>query len=365
MGRTHVLIESYDHQSSAELNLKFFEKISRSKPIDVRFRHTKDVKPIDIAWCDVLIDVRGANPLSAYVVRQVKKAGRKAYTIIDDDLFELFPATYEGNVFRKSLEDDLANVDAVITPSKYLADKLCDKFGVKSILINTIVEESEFKEETSADRGLVKILYAAGSQHAPFFNQMITPALSHLYERYGDRVLLTVIGPDVDLANTKLNVERINSMPYSQYREYMDNNHFDIGLSPLFDSEFCRSKYFNKYLEYSKNNICGIYSDVIPYKYVVKNGVNGILVPNDSSAWYEAICKLVDAADYRERCIKQAKEQILSDFSLESITEKLNNDLPALFSYKAPQCRKSYCGFMKSRYYYYAIKRHFISAIKD
>lgn len=365
MDRTHVLIESYDHQSSAELNITFFEKLSVIKPIDVRFRHTKDVKPVDIEWCDVLVDVRGANHLSAFVVRQVKKAGRKTYTIIDDDLFELFPSTYDGNEFRKSLENVLENVDAVITPSKYLADKLSDKFGVKSILINTIVEKAEFKGETSSDSVCVKLLYAAGAQHAPFFNQMITPILSRLYERYGDRISLTVIGPNVDLTDTGLKIERINSMPYNQYRAYMNDHRFDIGLSPLFDSEFCRSKYFNKYLEYSKNNICGIYSDVIPYTLVVKNGVNGLLAPNDPSAWYEAICKLVDDEDFREKCIYQAKEHILSDFSLKSITNKLNNDLPALFSYKAPQCRKSYCKFMNARYYYYAIKRHLISAIKD
>ena len=363
MVRTHVLIESYEYQSSAELNIKFFGKLSRIKPLDVRFRQTKDIKPADIDWCDVLVDIRGCSPLSAYVVRQVKKAGRKAYTIIDDDLLELFPSTYEGNVFRKSLENVLTNVDAVITPSKYLADKLSDRYGVESILINAIIEKSEFKEESSEKEQCVKLLYAAGSQHAPFFNQMITPVLGQLYERYGDRISLTVIGPDVDLADTGLKVERINSMPYSQYRAYMNDNRFDIGLSPLFDSEFCRSKYFNKYLEYSKNNICGIYSEVIPYTLVVKNGENGILVPNDPSAWFEAICKLVDDTDLRRKCINQAKEHILSDFSLKSITDKLNNDLPDLFEFKAPKCRKSFCRFMKARYYYYAVKRHLISTI--
>ena len=365
MSRTHVLIESYDHQSSAELTFKYFEKIARLRPIDVRFCLTREIKPADIDWCDVLIDIRGSSPLSAYVVRQAKKAGRKVYMSLDDDLFELYTTTYEGNVFRKSLEAVISEADELITPSEYLCEKLKKNYGVQYVLSNTIVESCEFKKESTEKEQCVKLLYAAGSQHAPFFNKMISPVLSQLYERYGDRIFLTVIGPDVDLADNGLRVERINSLPYSQYREYMDNNHFDIGLSPLFDSEFCRSKYFNKYLEYSKNNICGIYSDVIPYTLVVKNGVNGLLAPNDPSAWYEAICKLVDDEDFRKKCIYHAKEHILSDFSLKSITDKLNNDLPALFSYKAPQCRRSYCRFMKSRYYYYAIKRHLISAIKD
>ena len=363
MDKTHILIESYEHQSSAELNKKFFEKLSRFKPLEVKFRQTRDIKPADIEWCDILVDIRGANPLSVYVVRQVKKSGRKVYTIIDDDLLELFPSTYEGNVFRKSLENVLANVDAVITPSKYLAGKLSNRYGVKSILVNTIVEEAEFKDEPSVDNGCVKLLYAAGAQHAPFFNQMITPVLNPLYERYGDRISLTIIGPDVDLANTGLKVERINSMPYGQYREYMDYNRFDIGLSPLLDSEFCRSKYFNKYLEYSKNNICGIYSDVLPYTLVVNNGVNGLLVQNNHTAWYEAICKLVDDAEYRTACVRQAKEHIISEFSLSSIVDKLYKELPDLFEFKAPQCQKPHCGFINSRYYYYAIKRHLISTV--
>ena len=91
MSRTHVLIESYDHQSSAELTFKYFEKIARLRPIDVRFCLTREIKPADIDWCDVLIDIRGSSPLSAYVVRQAKKAGRKVYMSLDDDLFELIP----------------------------------------------------------------------------------------------------------------------------------------------------------------------------------------------------------------------------------------------------------------------------------
>ena len=160
--------------------------------------------------------------------------------------------------------------------------------------------------------------------------------MNDIYHRYKEKVSLTLIGPDIDTSLYKISVEKIPSMPINQYDEYMSNHHFDIGLAPLFDNELCRSKYFNKFFEYTKNNICGIYSDVMPYNLVVKNGVDGILVNNDPQEWYKAICYLIDNQNKQIQYIKNAQNKLINNFSLEAIAKRLNGDFPELFSYKAP-----------------------------
>ena len=361
---TKILIEGYKQQSSFTLNVEEFKKFATVWPIEIRSRMTKDITPEDIEWCDILIDVRGGNPLSAYVVGEAKKAGRKVYLSLDDDLMETYPQNYEGDVFRKSLIKVMSNTDRMITSSKYLGEKYKYKYGIDYTVVDTVVEPSQFKEDNTYEIGNhVEMLYAAGSQHIPFFDKLIKPILNQLHDRFADKLSLTIIGPDIEVSNVKLNVHKFSSMPFNEYRKFMDDNHFDIGLAPLFDSEFCRSKYFNKYLEYSTNNICGIYSNVMPYTLVVEDGENGILADNNPESWLDAICKLLEKPLMIKNCSLKAKEHILSNFSLVSITERTIKEIPELFSYEAPPCAQRFCRFMRQRYLYYAIKRRLLSSI--
>lgn len=364
MRKTRILVECYEHQPSFELNIQGYGKFSKVAPIEVRGKLTKDIKPEDIEWCDILVDVRGGNPLSAYVVKQAKKAGRKAYLSLDDDLMEIYSESYEERVFRYSLLSVIKNVDYMLTSSQYLGDKYQKKYGIKYAVINTVVEREQFKinSESNGD-GVIKLVYAAGSKHIPFFDAMIKPILNRLYEKYSEKLSLTIIGPNIDTMGIKLKINKNASMPFDEYRRFMDSHHFDIGLAPLFDTEFCRSKYFNKYLEYSTNNICGIYSNVMPYTLVVEDGVNGLLTENNPKAWYDAICKLVDNRSFINVLRNNAKEDVLNNFSLDSIVAKVNKDVPDLFSYKANSYHKKCCRFMKHRFLYYAFKRRILSCI--
>lgn len=361
---TRILVECYEHQPSYELNVQGFKQFSKVIPLEVRARLTKEISPSDIEWCDVLLDIRGGNPLSAFVVNQAKKAGRKVFLSLDDDLMEFYPTSYEGNVFRDSLFRVMRDADCILTSSQYLGEKYKKKYGINYVVINTVVDREKFKVlPWPIGKEEIKLLYAAGSQHVLFFDTMIKPILNRLYDKYKESISLTIIGPNIDIADIKMRIDKMVSMPFDKYRSFMDSNHFDIGLAPLFDSEFCRSKYFNKYLEYSINSICGIYSNVMPYTLVVKNGVNGLLVDNDPNAWFGAICKLVDNPSYLSQFVINARKHILNNFSLERIVSEVNSDIPDLFSFKAEACSNNYCRFMKLRFLYYALKRRVMSKL--
>ena len=74
-------------------------------------------------------------------------------------------------------------------------------------------------------------------------------------------------------------------------------------------------KYFNKYIEYGRFGIIGIYSDVLPYSGKIIDGVNGILVKNTREAWFSALDKLIQDQLNGGNYCDFLRERILEDIS--------------------------------------------------
>lgn len=353
MDKTKVLIEGYSHIASYDLTVRDFKRYSRLIPIEVRSKLSREITEEDILWCDVLLVVRGDNPLSAYLAKKVSALGRKVVLLLDDDLIEyrMAKSSLEGRLCGRSLLKVIEYSSSIITTSKYLGEKYKKNYGIDYTIVDTVVEESQIKPIVQDMSDCVRLLYAASRGHKLFFEEYIKPNLNSLYEKYGDKVSMTIIGPEIDTKDILLKVEKIGTMPLEKYRSFMDQNHFDLGLAPLFDSELCKSKYYNKYLEYSVNGICGVYSNLLPYSLVVKDGINGFLSDNDPFTWFNVICYAIDDAVKRKKCVENAQSQIRSDFTLSSIACKLYKELPDVLSYKAERADIKRIGNMHFRYY--------------
>ena len=99
---------------------------------------------------------------------------------------------------------------------------------------------------------------------------------------------------------------------YDAYTASMAKANWDIGLAPMPKTDFHRCKYFNKYVEYASFGIVGIYSNLEPYTYGIKDRVNGLLVNNTTDDWYNAISELIENEKLRKEislnCLKEANE---------------------------------------------------------
>ena len=141
------------------------------------------------------------------------------------------------------------------------------------------------------------------------------------------------VEPRLDsLANTQW-IELIPSKPLEMYNEYMAGHDFDIGLSPLPDSPFCNRKYFNKYIEYSKNGILGLYSRCLPYTLVVEDGRNGVLVDNSIDCWKKSIICAIDNISEMKKMVKTAQQNLRESFSIEAVRkvwhDRIENKIPS------------------------------------
>ena len=93
---------------------------------------------------------------------------------------------------------------------------------------------------------------------------------------------------------------------------------FDIGLAPLLDDEFHRSKTNNKFREYGACQIAGVYSNVDTYSRYIRDGETGLLVDNTTETWITALTRLITDPQLRLKIVRQALDYAHQNFSQEA-----------------------------------------------
>ena len=112
---------------------------------------------------------------------------------------------------------------------------------------------------------------------------------------------------------------------------------FEIGLAPLADDVFHRSKTNTKFREYGACGIAGVYSDVEVYSACVRHAETGLLVVNEMEAWYRALRQLVDDADLRRKIQRQARVEIEERYSQERFEAVFLRQIEQLVGSTRPQ----------------------------
>lgn len=317
---------------TTEVNLFSLRKTFQLLNFEVKEKRTDRVLQSDLCWCDFCLALR---PNSIYSASISKLSGNGSFQYIvslDDDILKL--SSNHPECWRsKYTTICLRNAQALLSPNPLIIKDYACKYNLRPILADAHIDKDELK--LGKREGKLKIIYPAGADHLPLFMKYIAPILKPLYEEFPNQIDFTTIGvhPDKSLFPEEDSFHYFDSMPYQSYQKFMANNHFDVGIAPLEKDPFQARKYFIKYIEYSKYGIAGLYSDTEPYTFAVRDGDNGILVKDDFTAWLDTFRRILLGSINLENIVRRSQEDIVSNYSVESVAEKMLKQFPELADY--------------------------------
>lgn len=102
----------------------------------------------------------------------------------------------------------------------------------------------------------------------------------------------------------------LHPMRWENYLAYTAGRPADIGLAPLLPGVFNAGRGPVKFVDYTRQGALGLYSRVPPYDGFVRDGVDGVLLPNDPAAWVEAIVRWAGDGAGRAALTQAARQRL-------------------------------------------------------
>jgi len=162
---------------------------------------------------------------------------------------------------------------------------------------------------------------------------MVAPVLREILVKYPDVTLCLVnsaIQPSCKALGIAYPFEGLTnvhyadrSVPINRYAQFAASFGFDIGLAPLEDCNFNRSKSNLRWLEYSAMKIPTIATDISHFSQSIRDGQDGFLIKNnDLQEWKNRLEMLIKSQSTREEVGRQAYKRVKKDFNLKTNAAK-------------------------------------------
>lgn len=105
------------------------------------------------------------------------------------------------------------------------------------------------------------------------------------------------------------------SVAINRYAPFMASFGFDIGIAPLVDCNFNRSKSNLRWLEYSALGIPSVCAKISHFSQTVKDGQDGLLA-DSLEDWEQHLSALIQLPTYRENIGRNAAKRVRRDFNV-------------------------------------------------
>lgn len=293
-------------------------------------------KEYDVYWTNYFSD----DMAGASMIYHAQKHGKKIIIDIDDNYFDIPESNlnYEkfkpGTRERAMLSTIISFADVITTSTFPLKERLDEHFKTVQKLDKKIVvipNLNDIKDwdfvPIEKDFSKVVIGYSGSNSHHDDLD-MILPAMKKIMEQY-DHVYFEMIGildkkraakifSDWDLKILD-RVAMIGATPtFKEYPQWLSQRPWDIGIAPLVDTAFTRSKSSIKYLEYSMYSIPTCASRVYPYfidvggRKTITDGETGLLCRRGD--WFKNLEKLIIDKNLRIRLGENARKHIIENW---------------------------------------------------
>lgn len=304
--------------------------------IRYRKRLLRELTVDDFAPATVPLFVRSCDPLVHQWVDALLAARRPYLFYIDDNFWKLqgdseLALYYQHPMVRRSLDHVVRHALFVMTNTEELADFIRPR-NAAIVQLPTFFDFDVIAGAVAEPTDEIRIGFAGSTSRVPDL-EIIKPVIQPILDAYPD-VVFEFAG--VQPAGVETG-DRIRFFDYQSdyvaYIRFQVLRGWLIGLAPLVDNESNRCKTDVKYREYGACGIVGVYSDLLPYRRAVRDGVTGIIAENTPAAWLQALTGLLDdiaatrrlgnnaVADVRERYCVDKVALIWSDFFIRADRE--------------------------------------------
>ena len=252
---------------------------------------------------DVVQFMRFYHPEMQRLARRLKEAGVAVVWDNDDD-FSASVDPRDTSLFLQRVTSAMRTMvrtaDLVTTPSEVLADRYRAMGAERvTVLPNRLPPIFTRPDRVTPHPG-VTIGWLAGLEHQADYEQL---GLRGTFERLLNRhPHLEVISVGLGLGLSSRRYRGYESQPYGELPSFLV--HFDVGLAPLIDVPFNRSRSDVKLKEYAAVGTPWLASPVAPYAHLGEEQ-GGRLVADDD--WHRQIEALIQEADERRRLARRAR----------------------------------------------------------
>ena len=265
----------------------------------------------DAQRCGMVVISRYASGCWFAALERLRRQGAKLVYFMDDDLFDLavlqgLPWCYRWKIFSQAWMHRnrlLRLCDEFWVSTPYLAEKYA---RFKPVLLGPLPSVL-----TLAQRPCVRVCYHGTASH-PREIAWLVPLIESVQARTEDIHFELFGGRDVAKRFGSLSrVSVLHPMNWTNYLAYTASHRCDVALAPLLPGGFNAARGPTKFYDYTRMGAAGVYSDVVPYRGFVRDGVDGLLLDNERARWVEAILMLSRDAEKRTALATAARQRLL------------------------------------------------------
>ena len=309
--------------------------LHRAGSIEAAFALEHGVFHHSLARAEVVVFCRNTEPAYNWILDLALAWGKPVVYDLDDNFFELPPTTDVGRYHRAperlaQLERYLKNASLVRVYSEALREQVGplnpNVVKLEGPVDWTLIPSRPTRNDTSK----VRIVYPT-SRVEDELASLFLDDLERLLAVYDGQLEMCFWGYHPRELRGHPAVRFIPAIAnYDRFFRNFARFGFDVGLAPLRDDLFHRSKTDVKFREYAACGIAGVYSNVGSYAKSVEHEVTGLLVSNQPGSWFDAVSRLVKDAGLRHLIQDRAREHVRNHYDLQLVQEVWCRQLHAL-----------------------------------
>jgi glycosyltransferase involved in cell wall biosynthesis len=242
----------------------------------------------------------------------------------------------------------IARADLVVAGSRHLEQGARARAARRTVYAPTVVDTDTWTPlDLRVSGGFVNpeepVIGWVGTHTTAPQLEMVVPALRKLRaEGFHFRFRVVGAGQGFSISGLDAVVE-----PWDESREHADFRAIDIGLAPMFDTEWTRGKCAFKQIQYMSVGVPFVTSPVGAVREVVDDGVEGLYAESDD-AWYTGLRRLLESASLRAalgtagraRALRELNRDVVSARVAEAIEAVVDDAAargPGTFARRAPR----------------------------